>query len=1166
MSMALALVLTIGLVPTLPAFALEAPDGMPDTIKLKDAEYAGRKATYYMSPNGLDECWLQHFTMDVDGQEVLGVCYDHAKRLNSSLEGTMVWNYSTNIVAGTETYPFLPFLDYYQYALGISKDLDAQYPEKTGPEKLAMNSYYLDVPARAWVGGWVQSAVWLFVGKVFTDINDQEQLRKVAAERVAASKALGYNDPTVDESLELLNQIIGGWREGKYGKRNYYLYYPEQEWVQPILIPQIEEVVGQSGYIKVLKSGENDDPLSNAVFTIYSDSTCTNPVGSITTGSDGSGYAVVDLSAGLERQDFWVKETTAPGNYKLDTTTYQVTVDANTNNTPETAALVNGGAAIGNVIKKEDPPDSDSNIKKIDAVTKEGVGIAWFHFEGEADDPQYGQDGYISLDYPTDENGNLEIQWTHPEEDNYIPPGQYTVTEKEAPPGYELNPQSQHLVLSLEWDNQSSSWVATSSGPLVFENNPKKIVIIEKVSAEGPLEGAYFDVYRNGQLVTNIGPTGPDGTITYDGDGEGISTGYYEFVETVAPAGYLIPWIHHQGVYVDASDQDNMTYKLTFKNAEYPEILIQKVEAGTENRLAGAIFEVTIDGTNIGRVGPTGADGTIVLDYETYGEFLDPDKPSWTIGVREVVAPDGYLLDDDNWQYAELSRGQTLAPFVFSDTPYPEIHILKRDRDTGDPVPGTSFKVEINGVDIGTFITTGEDGIATITYEDYARFLGDINGDEVSQDGWGVTVTEIEVTPGYNKDLQPESGDFSITKHLQPNQSVLEFVFEDTPYRDLLIRKYDSTNSWLLQGAEFRLESISLDDPATGGTISRNGKTDENGELLFENLPNGTYKLTEVTPPTGYDLPDPHEWEIVVTSYSDRVIEFDVQNHPREGLLITKHDAITNKPLANVEFTVRYLGDGNETTDTSNEARPYMTDENGVIYIEDIVPGWYEIRETRVPDGYVIDPEPRLIEVVNNHGSISVPFFNYQDTQLIILKKDNQTKEPLPGARFVVTTAGGNVINANLVTGANGYATLNGLEPGSYVVREVEAPDGHLIDSTLQTFEIRVGQTEPVFLVFGNDGETTLYIRKEDAQTRLPVADAVFELRKADGEIVERRLVTGPDGLVSIDGLEPGDYIVEEIEAPPGYLLAEDPEQIVNLEAGETETVLFRNNKPGGIV
>lgn len=150
---------------------------------------------------------------------------------------------------------------------------------------------------------------------------------------------------------------------------------------------------------------------------------------------------------------------------------------------------------------------------------------------------------------------------------------------------------------------------------------------------------------------------------------------------------------------------------------------------------------------------------------------------------------------------------------------------------------------------------------------------------------------------------------------------------------------------------------------------------------------------------------------------------------------------------------------------------------------------------------------PGLVQLVNAHDTVVVNFHNYQDTQLIILKKDNQTGLPLAGARFMVTTAGGNFI-ADLVTGSTGYATLNGLEPGSYVVKEVEAPDGHIIDSTPQTFELRVGQTEPVFLVFGNDGKTTLYIRKEDEQTRLPVAGAVFKLSRVNGEVIKERLET----------------------------------------------------------
>lgn len=86
-------------------------------------------------------------------------------------------------------------------------------------------------------------------------------------------------------------------------------------------------------------------------------------------------------------------------------------------------------------------------------------------------------------------------------------------------------------------------------------------------------------------------------------------------------------------------------------------------------------------------------------------------------------------------------------------------------------------------------------------------------------------------------------------------------------------------------------------------------------------------------------MPDPHEWTITVTSMSDRVIQIAVENEPREGLTITKHDAITGKPLAGVEFSIRYLGDGNDSTDTSNEPRTFTTDSNGIIHLPDAVPG-----------------------------------------------------------------------------------------------------------------------------------------------------------------------------------------------------------------------------------
>lgn len=1153
MTMLLAFIMMLGLLPisqfTAPAYAAEASGGPPATTTIHEANLW----TAYQSPI-LGTVIPRLFTFNMGSGVAPGFCADHSKDFSKSA----TWE---NPVPISETkYNFcMPLIAQYNWFWFYSVDVDQRYPgtsvefkQNIAEQERGSIFYYWSEKDRISYSAILQSALWLTGADKITTLDDPSVQLMIAAERNRTlTKMQGYCSETDQEVAGWVEEAITKYDRGDYGEWDVYFYTPRgSSSLQPMVVTvPPTETEDYNGWIKIKKTDQSDNALAGATFGVYNDAGCQDEILTFTTTGDEWTYVDVSDAMDSATKTFYLKETSAPEGYVANSKGYSVTVSATNNSTQETAAAVNGGAAIKN--GKSQPPEGVVN--KVDQDGN-GIGPATFHFKSLTNS--------VDADFVTDENGELQLQWTDPAGENYIQPGEYTVTEEIAPPGYELSTEAQNLRLWIE----EIDGVPTPmhSGPIVFENKPLHSVIIQKVDESGNgLPGAVFEVYCNGALVTNI-TTGADGTFTFAGtDGNGLTNGTWEFVEVKAPDGYLLPYNKVQRVTINTEHDDVLVHELTFVNYTYPEIVIQKVSAGEEQPLAGAVFEVMIDGTNLGTFGPTGPDGTIIINHDVYGKFLANDKQdTWTVQVREVEAPAGYLLDSTDWQTAEISRGTKLAPFVFTDTKYPEIVIRKSDRETEEMLPGTTFEISIDaGASFSLTKQTDENGEIWITYEDYEEFIGDIVWDR----GWTVTVTETIMPDGYNKDKQEESGDWTITKQLLPGQSLLEFDFTDTHYRDLLVRKYDSTNSWLLQGAEFRLESISLDDPATGSTISRNGKTDENGELLFQNLPNGTYKLTEVTPPTGYDLPDPHEWEIVVTSYSDRVIEFDVQNHPREGLTITKHDAITNKPLENVEFTIRYLGDGNETTDTSNEARPYMTDENGVIYIPDIVPGWYEIRETRVPDGYVIDPEPRLIEVVNNHGSISVPFFNYQDTQLIILKKDNQTGEPLPGARFVVTTAGGSVINANLVTGANGYATLNGLEPGSYVVREVEAPDGHLIDSTPQTFEIRVGQTEPVFLVFGNDGETTLYIRKEDAQTRLPVAGAVFQLRKTTGEIIRERLETGLDGLVSLDGLEPGSYIVEEIEAPPGYLLAEEPEQIVNLSAGETETVLFRNNKPGGI-
>ncbi len=112
---------------------------------------------------------------------------------------------------------------------------------------------------------------------------------------------------------------------------------------------------------------------------------------------------------------------------------------------------------------------------------------------------------------------------------------------------------------------------------------------------------------------------------------------------------------------------------------------------------------------------------------------------------------------------------------------------------------------------------------------------------------------------------QDTSGDYALTQTLKWGQSYAEFLFKDTHFRDLRITKRDSSNTWTLADATFTLDSINLENPK-GGPIHREGKTDGNGQLTFKDLPNGTYRVTETVPPTGYSLADPNWQDVTITS------------------------------------------------------------------------------------------------------------------------------------------------------------------------------------------------------------------------------------------------------------------------------------------------------------
>ena len=1136
LSLIMAFILMFGILP-IPAAAADIRTDFPETVRVDGGSYT-KHGSYY-SPLLGTNCTIHDIRVNVgNGKYQTVFCGEHGKALKA---GT--WKVQTLIdgsnyakADGPMRAPYMIFADYY-YAQGN------------------------DDPVR---NAWVQAAIWLMRGEnskydflMNSTVEEIESgtrddfLMGVAEEAVKAAKTVNpsYSRTPVEMLSSIKEAVIIPWIKKDIPHLDYVLYYRDNVY-QPLIMPlQPSDPPGDDEvWLKVQKVDSKGRPLASAVFGIFDPAAGTDgePMDSITTGSDGFAYWNTKLDNGKSSFPVIVKELTPPPGCELDSTPYPA--EPTTANNAKSRALLVSGKAIVNL--KDDPDPGDGSFRKVDQYGK-GIPGAVFLIEGQADsgdEEGSGSGQRVHEERESQSNGEIPIQWVSPDLPNYIPPGHYTIREIKAPAGYRPVDETRHIDLYENGD---------CSGDLIFVNEKfRTIKLIKQDSSGKGLEGAVFKVERDGQDLGSV-TTGPDGSVVLEGEnGTGVLPGLYTFTETNAPAGYLLPanpvhnlWLFDEG---DTVEQ----YVLAVTNYQYPDIEIEKISRETGKGLAGATFEVRINAQTIDTF-KTDANGKIRLTYAEYGEFLNPkDAESWTVSVREITAPDGYLIDDENWQEAEIHQGEKLKTFTFTDTRYPYIRILKRDRETGEPLPNTTFKVWIDGKDIGTKVTD-DYGVITIDYDTYARFL-----DEHNHDNWTITVQEEEMPAFYNKDKQDATGDYTQTQTLKWGQSYAEFEFKDTHFRDLRITKRDLSNTWTLADATFTLDSLNLENPK-GGPIHREGKTDGNGQLTFKDLPNGTYRVTETVPPTGYSLADPNWQDVTITSYSDRVIDIEFLNAPEQGLLIRKLDATTRQNLAGVSFEVRFLGTADSPNGTTNDPRTYVTDANGLIYLPDCEPGWYQITETAVPDGYIIDSEPRLVQIVNKHEPVTVTYENYQDTQLIILKKDAQTSLPLPGALFEITTAGGNYI-ATVETGPNGIGTLAGLEPGAYVITEVEAPDGHIIDPVPQTFEIRRGQTEPVFKVFYNDGKTNLFIRKEDAQTHIGLADAVYRVTLSDGKVIKERLVTGEDGLASLTDLLPGTYVVTEIEAPPGYLLNSTP-QHVYLDEGRTETMLFRNNKPGGI-
>ena len=755
------------------------------------------------------------------------------------------------------------------------------------------------------------------------------------------------------------------------------------------------------------------------------------------------------------------------------------------------------------------------HLIKVDSVTMEAIPNVRFEFKLVG--------GSYRQELTSDENGEIDL--------SKLEPGAYEVRELEAPDGYLID----DAVRVVQIDpNENANFV--------FTNTPKPALRLIKVSSDGsPLAGVHFRIARiedGSRYLDRV--TDENGEINITD----LEPGVYSVKETATVSDHILDLReYHVELF------PGQTSTITIENQRRPDLVVYKRDADTGEPVPNTVFLVeAADGHSVDEI-KTDAEGKAVLTNLLPGVY--------EISEKSVPAP--YLMDAEP-QLVTLYANRTHTVY-FENHKKPTLTVNKVDSVTGSPIQGAKFEVWYGSNNT----TTGE-------LNSLGTFFSDENGQfilELLRDGW-YKVTELEPAAGYTI-KEPATQEFYIS-----GGESKTITFENVPKNAIIVEKYDSVTGEALGGATFQLRYLG-GASGTGGTVIGQRTTGANGMALWTGLEPGAYIVEEIDPADGYSILQSSETVYLADNGEQSVVTVHFENLPDGNLLIRKVcSANPSVTLPDAEFKITYA-DGSVIGDSNGI---YVTDENGEIRIDGLEPGKSVIvTETRAPDGYEIDTQSQTIQIREGR-TVSLTFANQPKGELIIQKRDSATGRLLSDAQFRVTTAGGCEVgldgvigdstltqNGIFTTDSSGEIHITNLAPGAYVISEIKAPQGYVMDQASTNVVIgEGGDTQTV--VITNSKAGSLIIDKRDSLTGEPLEGVTFKVTTSTGEYVpdENGYIssngiykTDKNGLIQIDGVV-GTLVVTEVETIPGYTI--DPSsqtQTVVVSPNDTQTLYFTN-------
>ena len=894
----------------------------------------------------------------------------------------------------------------------------------------------------------------------------------------------------------------------------------------------VENLPHEKG-IAVLKESPDGTRLKGAEFALYGEDD--TEIRRVTTDKAG-----VALFTGLKSGSYYIKETAAPEGYKPLDNKFEFTIDEKGNLQGDGFS----GEGLYTLTVKNSPLEYGFQVKKV-STNDEGLTLpgAEFRILG----------GGLDKRYTTGADGLTE-QIT-------LPIGEYTLTEMKAPESYVINGAGRHISVKADGIYLDGGKLGEGAA-ITVRNAPVNFKLrLVKVDADTNQPLANVAFMLKGEKGAHSLITGSNG-IT---DTISLAPGKYTLSEVAAAEGYAIPlngwgFTVTEGTVQQVTNTSEVTewnfkgglLTLTLKNSRiYGGLTIEKTDGKDGGALAGAEFTVAgSDDTpltfikNNGRyeaAAGEGASSTIATDAN--GKAYITGLKFGNYAVTETKAPEGYVLKGDRHSIA-ISRQQTEVTLrLKNDKAMYKVTAIKQDADeNGKLLVGAEFMLySMEGAVVAKAVT-GYDGTAVFEVPEGKYKLVETRapaGYQLSGD----FVREITVNA-----MQGAVGEFKYT-----------FNNEKTSY-SIEIHKHDSEDKQKkLAGAEFAV----TDSRGFTKTVT----TDASGKASITELPYDDYTIREIKAPKGYALSD-KEYSVKKTElvHGSPVVIEAANKYILGSVTIKKVDHENpEKLLEGAKFNV--TDENGSLLMWKAEGDVYTLDERGSsvitagrVTLKDLPEGTYTLTEIDAPSGYAILDGSRTFTITeaNMTAPLEIKVENLlRRTAVGFIKVDKNNKElRLAGAEFTLYRMNGEKqgeVVATGVTNSNGLVTFTELTMGSYRAKETKAPKGYKlwnapIDFTVDEYgKVSVGSTElkPEGLVYTamitNTAEEKEITLKKVSDTGEALTGATFRLSGEKSYI----LTTGSDGTAKIS-LPYGDYILEEVIAPDGYVLSSE-KQALNL-------------------